>query len=69
MTVGNVGGWIRDRGLTLLLMAMCALFLVGQLITGLAEYNTEQEQHGQAAVLMKDYLATGHPWEALFEVT
>jgi hypothetical protein len=67
MTVRNAGGWIRDRGLTLLLMAMFVLFLVGQVITGLAEYNTEQEQHGQSAATMKDYLATGHPWEALFE--
>lgn len=67
MTVRNPVGWIRDRGLTLLLMAMFALCLVGQLVIGLAEYNAEQEQHGQPAAAMKDYLATGHPWEALFE--
>jgi hypothetical protein len=59
--------WIRDRGLTLSLMAMFLLFLVGQLITGIAEYNSEQEQHGHATVTMTGYLATGHPWEALFE--
>ena len=59
--------WIRDRGLTLLLMAMFLLFLVGQLITGFAEYNSEQELHRQPPVSMKGYLATGHPWEALFE--
>ena len=40
--MSNAGGWIRDRGLTLLLMAMFVLFLVGQLVTGLAEYNAEQ---------------------------
>ena len=59
--------WIRDRALTLVLMAMFLLFLVGQGLTGFAEYNDEQMQHGQAAVPMADYLATGHPWEALFE--
>jgi hypothetical protein len=59
--------WIRDRGLTLSLMAMFLLFLAGQLITGFAEYNAEQEQHGRAPVAMTGYLATGHPWEALFE--
>jgi hypothetical protein len=59
--------WIRDRALTLALMAMFMLFLAGQLITGFAEHNGEQAQHGQAAVSMADYLATGHPWEALFE--
>lgn len=60
-------GWIRDRALTLVLMALFLLFLAGQLLTGLAEYNSEQRQHGQAAVAMHAYLATGHPWEALFE--
>jgi hypothetical protein len=59
--------WIRDRGLTLALVAMFLLFLVGQGLTGLAEYNDEQVRHGRAAVAMADYLATGHPWEALFE--
>ena len=60
-------GWIRDRALTLVLMAMFLLFLAGQLITGFAEYNSEQMQHGQPAVTMSDYFSTGHPWEALFE--
>jgi hypothetical protein len=59
--------WIRDRALTLLLMAMFLLFLGGQLVTGFAEYNSEQVQHGQSAVTMSDYFATGHLWEALFE--
>ncbi len=59
--------WIRDRGLTLALMAMFLLFLVGQGLTGFVEYNDEQAQHGQATVAVADYLATGHPWEALFE--
>ena len=59
--------WIRDRALTLALMGMFLLFLVGQGLTGFVEYNDEQAQHGRAAVAMADYLATGHPWEALFE--
>jgi uncharacterized protein DUF6766 len=59
--------WIRDRALTLALMTLFLLFLAGQLITGFAEYNSEQMQHGQTVVSMADYLATGHPWEALFE--
>ena len=60
-------GWIRDRALTLALMAMFLLCLVGQGLAGFAEYNDEQGQHGEAAVSMADYLATGHPWEAVFE--
>ena len=46
---------------------MFALFLVGQLLTGLAEYNNERAEHGQATVAVADYLATGHLWEAVFE--
>ena len=59
--------WIRDRALTLLLMAMFLVCLVGQLITGLHEYNATQAEHGQSSVAMTAYLMTGHPWEALFE--
>ena len=59
--------WIRDRALTLVLMAMFLLFLAGQLITGFAEYNNEQTEHGQAAVSVSGYFSTGHPWEAIFE--
>ena len=48
-------------------MAMFLLFLGGQLLTGFAEYNCEQTQHGHTAVALTDYLATGHLWEAIFE--
>jgi hypothetical protein len=59
--------WIRDRALTLALMAMFLVFLAGQLLTGFAEYNSEQTQHGHIAVVLTDYLTTGHLWEAIFE--
>ena len=59
--------WIRDRGLTLVLLSMLALFLAGQLWTELAEYNAEQRAHGGRIVALSDYLTTGHPWEAIFE--
>jgi len=62
-----VVSWIRDRALTLVLMAMFLLFLVGQILTGRHEYNAAQKDHGQAAVAITGYLATGHFWEALFE--
>ena len=63
----TVKAWIRDRALTLTLMAMFLLFLVGQVCTGLAEYNSEQAEHGLATADLAMYLTTGHPWEALFE--
>jgi len=59
--------WIGDRALTLVLMAMFALFLAGQGVAGFIDYNDEQAQHGQASVGVTEYLATGHPWEAVFE--
>ena len=59
--------WIRDPALTIVLMSMFLLFLIGQLFAGLAEYNDEHAEHGRTAVGMADYLATGHPWEAIFE--
>ena len=33
----------------------------------MAEYNDEQQVHGQPVVALNAYLGTGHPWEALFE--
>ena len=59
--------WIRDRALTLAMMAMFLLFLAGQFVTGFYEYNATQAEHGQARVTVAGYLETGHPWEALFE--
>jgi hypothetical protein len=59
--------WLRDRALTLALMAMFLLFLVGQLWTGLAEFNDERLAHGRAVVTLSQYLETGHPYEAVFE--
>src|SRR4029453_5299444 len=47
--------WIRDRALTLALMAMFLLFLSGQLLTGFAEYDSEQAQHGLAAGTISAY--------------
>lgn len=59
--------WIRDRGLTLALLVLFALSLVGQVLTGLHEYNGDQVEHGAALVTIGGYFATGHFWEALFE--
>jgi hypothetical protein len=60
-------GWIRDRGLTLVLMLFFGVFLVAQLLTGHAEFNSTQREHGATEVDIGAYLQTGHPWEAVFE--
>ncbi|HET8916239.1 MAG TPA: DUF6766 family protein [Propionibacteriaceae bacterium] len=59
--------WLRDRALTLVLMAMFLVCLAAQMVTGLYEYNATQREHGEPLVAMSGYLVTGHPWEALFE--
>ena len=43
--------WIHDRALTLVLMALFVVFLAGQVLTGLHEYNDEQAGHGQRALV------------------
>ena len=59
--------WLRDRALTLALMAMFVVFLAAQLWTGFYELNGERRDDGQPPVTFAGYLATGHPYEALFE--
>jgi len=59
--------WIRDRGLTLALLALFVVSLGGQLVSGFKEYNATRLEHGKQAVMASQYFGTGHPWEALFE--
>ena len=59
--------WLADRALTLVLMTMFLLFLGGQVITGLHEYNSARLEHHQPVVAITAYLGTGHFIEALFE--
>ncbi|HWI19853.1 MAG TPA: DUF6766 family protein [Vicinamibacterales bacterium] len=59
--------WFRDRALTIVLMLCFALGLAGQVIAGHRVYNQEQREHQQREASLGEYLATGHPWAALFE--
>ncbi len=59
--------WIKDRGLTLALLAAFAVTLVGQILSGRGEYNQERIDHGIAPVTLSAYLATSHMWEATLE--
>jgi hypothetical protein len=47
--------WIRDRALTLALLALFVVSLVGQLISGFHEYNATQQEHGLASVGPREY--------------
>ena len=59
--------WVKERGLTLGMLALFIACLLGQLLAGQREYNAEQEAHGGATVTFGAYLSVGHPWQALFE--
>ena len=61
---GAIVLWLRDRALTLALMAMFLLFLAGQLWTGLFEFSDERTAHGRPEVTLSEYLET--PTRAIF---
>jgi hypothetical protein len=58
---------LRDNSLTLVMLALFAIFLTGQVLTGHAQYNEDQEEHGEPPIGMVEYLGTGHFVEATFE--
>ena len=59
--------FLRDNGLSVVMLALFALALAGQILTGHQEYNDDQTQHGRAEVSLGAYLTTGHFVEATFE--
>jgi hypothetical protein len=61
------GRGFRDRGLTIVTLALFLLFLAGQTVAGFYQYNEEQRQHGEPTVGLGEYLGTGHFGEATFE--
>jgi hypothetical protein len=64
---GVVGKFFRNNGLSLVLFSLFLIFLVGQVLTGMVEYNDEQQEHGGDPAGLVQYLGTGHFWEALTE--
>ena len=58
---------LRDNSLSLIMLALFAIFLTGQVLTGHAQYNEDQEEHGEPPIGMVEYLGTGHFVEATFE--
>lgn len=58
---------IRDHGLLLANLALFAVFLAGMALTGWHAYDLDQQAHGETAVGLLAYLATGDFVEATFE--
>lgn len=63
----SIKRFLRDNGLSLVLLALFVSFLAGQLISGWLTYNEEQDEHQQAQIGFIQYLETGACGEAVFE--
>lgn len=59
--------FVRENGLSLALFGIFFFSIVGQAITGFAEYNDEQREHNQPTLQLLPYLGSGHFIEAVFE--
>ena len=59
--------FLRDNGLSITVLTLFLIFLVGQTVTGLNQFNDEQREHDQAPVGLGEYLAGGHFAEATAE--
>jgi hypothetical protein len=58
----------KENGLSIVWLGLFfAAFLLGQTLTGLHEYNKDQEDHGEASISYVDYLKTPHFLEATME--
>ena len=59
--------FLRDNGLSIVVLSMFFIFLVGQSVAGWYEFNDEQREHGQSTVTFGGYLSGGHFAEATAE--
>src|SRR5215207_7051227 len=57
----------KRNGLSIVLFALFSLTLAGQAVTGWAEHNQDELEHGQKRIAFGAYLASGHFWEATGE--
>lgn len=62
-----LGGWVKDHGLLLVNIGLFLVFFGGMVVSGAADYSSDQLAHGEAAVTVLGYLGTGAFLEATFE--
>jgi hypothetical protein len=58
---------LRENGLSIVLVSLFLVFWIGQSVVGNHEYNSEQQEHGQAGLAYASYLRSSHFWEATAE--
>ncbi len=66
-TVGSLRTFFRSNGLSIAVLTLFVIFMVGQTLTGLHEYNAEQQEHGEPELTFPAYLTSGHFIEATAE--
>jgi hypothetical protein len=59
--------WAKEHGLLLANVGLFVVFFGGMILSGAAAYSEEQAAHGQPAVSVLEYMATGDFVEATFE--
>jgi hypothetical protein len=59
--------FLRDNGLSIVVLVLFLAFLVGQSVAGWQEFNDEQREHGESAVPFSEYLSSDHFAEATAE--
>jgi len=58
---------VRNMGLTIAMFVLFLFSLVGQILSGLQEYNEGQQEHNEPQAGLVEYLGSGHFIEAVFE--
>ena len=58
---------LRDNGLSIVFGALFLCFLIGQTLTGHAEYNQDLKDHNQPTLSYRSYLTSSHSLEATTE--
>ena len=59
--------FLRNNGLSLVFIALFLLSMVGQVFTGLKQYNQEMQEDGGQPVSLSQYFSSGHFFESTFE--
>ena len=58
---------LRNNGLSITFFILFLFSLAGQAVTGLKEHNQETVEEGGHPVSFREYLSSGHFWQATFE--
>jgi hypothetical protein len=64
---GGLRRWVFSNSLLLVMTAIFLASWFAQSVNGLAEYNDQQDTHGEPSISWLDYIGTADFWEATFQ--